>query len=61
METETKPGVKTSEFWLAFAVTVMGAIASVSDSPVAQVSGLVAAALASAGYGLSRGRAKAGV
>jgi hypothetical protein len=54
-----KPGIKTSEFWLALAVTAGVAVATVyEDIPVARIIGLVAAALTSAGYGLSRAIAK---
>jgi hypothetical protein len=56
---EPKPGVRTSEFWLALVVVVGGAIASVYQAnPMAQVAGIAAAALASAGYGLSRAKVK---
>ncbi len=55
-----KAGIKTTEFWLAAAVAVMGALASVySEADWAKVAGLVAAALASAGYGIARAQVKA--
>lgn len=54
-----KSGIKTTEFWMALVVTVAGVVASVySTQPWAQALGLVASALASAGYGLSRASVK---
>jgi hypothetical protein len=56
---EPKPGLKTTEFWLALIVTAGVAVATVyEDQPWARIVGLVAAALTSAGYGLSRAIAK---
>lgn len=50
-----RPGIFTTEFALALGVTVMGAMASVyAESDWAKVAGIVAAALASAGYGFAR-------
>lgn len=61
-EIETKPGWKTSEFWLTAAASVVGlALASGAfpdESGVGKVLGVVAMALASAGYSVSRGAAK---
>ena len=55
-----KPGIKTTEFWLALGVVVLGAIASVyTDSDWAKVAGTAASALAAAGYGFARTAAKA--
>lgn len=55
-----KAGIKSTEFWLAAVVAVAGALAAVySEAEWAQVAGLVAAALASAGYGFSRSQVKA--
>lgn len=55
-----RSGIKTSEFWIALAVTVMGAVAAAySENQLAQIAGMVAAALASAGYGFSRANTKA--
>lgn len=55
-----KPGIKTTEFWVALVVTTLGGAAVVfSNSPWAQLGGIVAAALASAGYSFSRGATKA--
>lgn len=56
---ETKPGIKTTEFWLALIVTIGGAVAAVyTEAPWAKVLGLVASALASAGYSFSRAQVK---
>jgi len=56
---EAKPGVKTTEFWLATAVALMGALAAVFvEAEWARVAGMVAAVLSSAGYGFSRARVK---
>lgn len=61
---ETKPGWKTTEFWLAAAAAIValvqtsGAIGEGSSAEGAI--GLVAAALASMGYSWSRAKAKAG-
>ena len=54
-----KPGIKTTEFWLALVVVTLGALAATfSEAQWAQAVGLVAAALTSAGYGMSRAKAK---
>jgi len=56
---ETRPGLKTTEFWLALAVTLLGAVAGIyAEAQWAQVAGIVAAALASAGYGFQRASVK---
>lgn len=50
-----KAGILTSEFWLAIIATLLAALAIVyASSPLAQVAGIVAAALISAGYGFQR-------
>lgn len=59
---ETKPGWKTTEFWLTAAAALLG-LAWASgfvpvDSTLDRVLGLVASALASLGYSVSRGLAK---
>lgn len=57
-----KAGIKSTEFWLAVIVALAGALATVyADSEWAQVAGMVAAALASAGYGFSRSKVKTAV
>lgn len=55
-----RSGIKTTEFWLAMGVALAGALASVyAEAEWAKVAGLVAAALATAGYGFSRSHVKA--
>lgn len=54
-----KAGIKTTEFWLAMIVALAGALAVVyADAEWAKVAGMVAAALASAGYGFTRAKTK---
>ena len=54
-----KSGIKTTEFWLALAVMVGGALAAVyQDSEFARIAGIIASSLAAAGYGWSRTRIK---
>lgn len=59
-----KPGYKTTEFWMAAAAALVGLLMTsdifTGDSIWAKGLGLVAAGLASAGYAVSRGMAKAG-
>lgn len=61
---ETKAGYKTTEFWLSALALVAGLVmasgAVADDSGFGKFLGVVAAALASAGYSVSRGKAKAG-
>jgi hypothetical protein len=58
-DNNTKPGIATTEFWLALIVTIMGAVAGIyAEAQWAQVAGLVAATLAAAGYGFSRSNVK---
>lgn len=58
-EPPVKPGVRTSEFWLACAVAFFAAASAVfTNNQWAQLGGIMAAALASAGYGWSRGTTK---
>ena len=55
-----KSGIKTTEFWLAMVVALAGALATIyADAEWAKVAGMLAAALASAGYGFSRATTKA--
>lgn len=50
-----KPGIRTTEFWLALGVVILGAVASVyTESEWGRIAGTVAAALVAAGYGFSR-------
>lgn len=59
MNDQPKPGVKTTEFWLALTVVLAGAIASVySDREWAKVAGIIASTLAAAGYGFQRSLVK---
>jgi len=59
-----KPGYKTTEFYLTILSIVCGLLMSsglIMDGGTAhQIIGILAAALASAGYGLARGLAKGG-
>jgi len=60
-DTKEKPGVATTEFWLAFAVAVCGATASVyAETDLGRALAIVSAALASAGYGFARATTKRG-
>lgn len=57
---DPKPGIKTTEFWLSLAATVLcGVAASYADQAWAQVAGVIGAALITMGYGASRAKAKA--
>jgi hypothetical protein len=52
--TSTKPGYKTTEFWLSFAAVIVGAVqasgAVPSEGPWNQVLGMVISALVALGY-----------
>lgn len=60
----TRPGYKTTEFWITLLVTIIstlyasGVISPEGGSPTAKVIAFIAAALASLGYTVSRGVAK---
>jgi hypothetical protein len=58
MDDQIKPGYKTTEFWLAFAASVVGAAFASglipSESPIEKILGLAATVLASLGYTVSR-------
>ena len=58
-----KPGYKTSEFWLSLAAVLVSAFLAAGVLPVdhwaVKAAGLIAAALAAAGYGSSRAQLKA--
>lgn len=59
--TNTKPGIFTTEFWLALIVTLGGTVAATyAEAQWAQVAGLTAATLAAAGYGFARTSIKRG-
>lgn len=54
-----KTGLKTTEFWLALIVALLGGMASIyATAEWARIAGLLAAALTSMGYGLSRASVK---
>lgn len=59
---ETKPGWKTTEFWLTVVSQIVGLVWAsgviTEGSNADRVLGLAAAALASVGYAVSRGLAK---
>jgi hypothetical protein len=57
---ETKPGYKTTEFWLTVAVSVASFVSAVSDNLSPKWAAL-AAALANGLYAVGRGQAKSGV
>ena len=65
-KTETKPGYKTTEFWLTTVCTVCGLLyAAGVASPegtdqVSKVVALVASVLAAMGYNIARAKVKAG-
>jgi hypothetical protein len=58
----TKPGYKTTEFWLTFAATLVGLLISsgliAETSAVGKTVALAASALAAAGYSYSRALTK---
>jgi hypothetical protein len=59
---ETKPGWQTTEFWLSLAATAVGLLFAsgvlAPESGAERWLGLVASALTSLGYSVSRGLAK---
>ncbi len=58
-EPTIRPGIRTSEFWLALAVAMFGGLAALyANEPWAQIAGILAAALTSLGYGMARAKAK---
>jgi len=62
-EKTTKPGYKSTEFWLAAVAALCGILFAsgfiAPDSSGDKVLGLIAGVLASLGYSVSRGMAKA--
>lgn len=60
----TKPGYKTTEFWLALVTIIIGQIYAsgvvVDGGTLAKVLALATSALAAAGYSVSRGLSKGG-
>ncbi len=63
METNVKPGHKTTEFWLSLASTVIGAVLAAgvlpAESKIAQIVGAGMMVLSSLGYGYNRATIKA--
>ncbi len=58
-ENRIRPGIRTSEFWLAFIVTLAGAVAAVyAEAQWSQVAGLLSSALTAAGYAFARAKVK---
>lgn len=59
---ETKPGWKTTEFWLSLLAVLIGALlasdAIPTDSPVVKALGVVASILGALGYQVGRGLVK---
>lgn len=50
-----KPGIKSTEFWVALTVALMGVLAAAfSEETWARIVGIIAAALTSVGYSVSR-------
>lgn len=59
-EVANRPGYRTTEFWLALAVVVGSAVQSAyATEPWAKAAGMIAGALAAAGYGFARSAVKA--
>lgn len=57
----TKPGIKSTEFWMALVVVVGGAVAAVyADKQWAKVVGMAVSGLVAAGYGFQRAMVKRG-
>jgi len=51
----TRPGLRTTEFWLALAATALSAAAAIyAEKEWAQVAGIIATALVAGGYGFAR-------
>lgn len=65
-----KPGIKSTEFWVATAVAAVGVVAATGiiapdqadtlSAAIVQLGGLIASVAASFGYSISRGAAKKG-
>jgi len=68
---ETKPGYKTTEFWVTVIAKIIALIAALGyltpeqsstlTQAVVQLSGVVGMVAAAFGYSIARGKAKAGV
>lgn len=58
-EPTIRPGIRTTEFWLALTVAMLGGLAALyATEPWAQIAGILAASLTSLGYGMARAKAK---
>lgn len=57
---ETKPGIRTTEFWAALAAVIGSVISGLTDMLPAEWSATLAV-IATAAYALSRGLAKNGI
>ena len=57
-----KPGIKTTEFFIALLVVVLGGLpqAFPDGDPWVKMAGIIGAALTAAGYGFVRAKTKAG-
>jgi len=59
---ETKPGIKTTEFWLSLGVTIVSLLIASGTFPVdsqyVQIASAIAAALSQGGYTFARTQAK---
>lgn len=54
---ETKPGYKTSEFWLSLVVVILGALAAsglLAEGPWVKIAGVITTTLTAMGYGKFR-------
>ena len=59
MKNNTRPGLRTTEFWLALAIVIGSAVAATySETDIGRMASLVAAALVTAGYGFTRSGVK---
>jgi len=59
---ETKPGWKTTEFWLSLSAVLLSALyasGAMTNSTMLAVAGVAASVLTALGYAVSRGMAKA--
>lgn len=57
----TKPGYKTSEFWLSLVVVILGALAAsglIAEGPWIQIAGVITTTLTAMGYGKFRSSVK---
>jgi len=57
---DSKPGWKTTEFSMAWLMTLISGYGMVDEAPMVRAAAFVAIGLVGLGYQLSRGRAKGG-